>query len=124
MCYFRKGIESTGHQAKVSFSVQILNDDSQDNFCASVNCFLFYTGFQLIYHAVLFSGIQQSDSIIHTHIFTLCQILFPFRLLLNTEELSLFSTVYPCWLPILNAVAGICRSQTPSLTLPPGFRLW
>ena len=35
MCCFRKDTESTGHKAKVSFSVQILSDHSQDDFGAS-----------------------------------------------------------------------------------------
>ena len=40
---------------------------------------LFYTGVEMIYNAVLVSGVRQSDSV--THISILFQILFPFRLL-------------------------------------------
>ena len=47
--------------------------------------FLFYIGVELIYNVVLVSGAQQSDSVMHIHISTLIQNLFPFRLLQNTE---------------------------------------
>ena len=43
--------------------------------------FKFFIGVQLIYNVVLVSGIQHSDSAIHTHIFILFQILFPPSLL-------------------------------------------
>ena len=39
----------------------------------------------VIYNVVLVSGVQQSDSVIHIHIFFLFQILFPYRLLQNIE---------------------------------------
>ena len=38
-----------------------------------------FIGIQLIYNVVLVSGIQQSESVIHIHIFTLFKILFPYR---------------------------------------------
>ena len=50
---------------------------------------------------MLVSGLQQSDSVIHTHVSILFQILFPFRLLHNTEQSSLCYTVGPGWLSIL-----------------------
>ena len=50
---------------------------------------LFYTGVQLINNVVSVSGVQQSDSVLHVHISILFQILFPFRLLHNTEQNSL-----------------------------------
>ena len=58
--------------------------------------FLFYIGVQLINNVVLVSGVQQSDSVIHIHVSILFQILFPFRLLHNTEQSSLCYTVGPC----------------------------
>ena len=35
---------------------------------------------------MLVLGVEQSDSIIHIHVSILFQILFPFRLLQNTEQ--------------------------------------
>ena len=35
---------------------------------------------------MIISDVQQSDSVIHTHVAILFQILFPFRLLYNTEQ--------------------------------------
>ena len=40
----------------------------------------------LVNDAVLVSGIQPSDSVIHMHVSVLLQILFPFRLLLNIKQ--------------------------------------
>ena len=57
------------------------------------------------------SGVQQSDSIIHIHIFILFQILFPYRLLQYIEHSSLCYTVGPCWLSILNIAVRTCQSQ-------------
>ena len=54
----------------------------------------------MINNVVLVSHVQQSDSVIYTHVFILFQILFPFRLLQNTEQSSLCYTVGPCWLSI------------------------
>ena len=39
-----------------------------------------YTGAWLAYSAVLVSGLQQSDSVLHIHTFILFQILFSYRL--------------------------------------------
>ena len=58
--------------------------------------FLFYIGAQLINDVVLVSGVQQRDSVIHVHVSILFQILFPIRLLQNSEQSSLCSTVGPC----------------------------
>ena len=52
-----------------------------------------YIGVWLIYNVVLVSTIQQSESIIHIHISTLFQILFPNRLLQSIEQSSLCYTV-------------------------------
>ena len=56
---------------------------------------------------MLFSGVQQGDSVIHT-VFSYTyiyiyffQILFPYMLLQNIEYSSLCYTVGPCWLSIL-----------------------
>ena len=58
--------------------------------------FLFYIGAQLI-NVVLVSGVQQGDSVIHTHASFLFQILFPIRLLQNTEQNSLCYTESSYW---------------------------
>ena len=47
-------------------------------------------GEQLVNNVVLASGIQESDLVIHTHVSILFQILFPFRLLQNIEQSSLY----------------------------------
>ena len=44
-----------------------------------------FIGVEFIYNVVLVSAVQQSDSVIHIHIFILFQILFPYRLLRNIE---------------------------------------
>ena len=75
------------------------------------NCF-FYTGVELIDNVVLLSAVQQSDSVIHIHVFILFQILFPFRLLHNIEQSSLYYTVGHCWLSILSMVVCTCQSHT------------
>ena len=53
----------------------------------------------------------------HTHI--IFQILFPYRLLQNTEYSSQCYTVGPCWLPILYIVVCICYTQPLNLSLSP-----
>ena len=67
---------------------------------------------------LLVSGVQWSDSVIHTHTSILFQILFPFMLFWN---ISLCCTVSPCWLSVLNIVVCICQSQTPNLSPSPPF---
>ena len=44
-----------------------------------------FSGVQFLYNVVLVSGGQQSDSVIHIHIFILFQIFFPYRILQNIE---------------------------------------
>ena len=61
----------------------------------------------MINNVVLASGVQQSDSVIHINVSILFRILFPFRLLQNTEQHSLCYTVGPCWLSILNRAVCI-----------------
>ena len=60
---------------------------------------------------MLVSGIQQSDSVIHTQVSILFQVLFPFRLLQITEQSSLCYTIGPCWLSILN-IAVCTRKES------------
>ena len=64
----------------------------------------------MINNVVLVSGVQQSDSVIHTHVFIFFQILFPITLLHNIEQCSLCYTVGPCWLSILNIAVCTCLS--------------
>ena len=63
-------------------------------------------GLQLIYSVVLVSGIQHSDSVMHTS--TLFQILFPYRSLQIIEQHSLCCTVGSYQLSILYTVLCIC----------------
>ena len=60
---------------------------------------------------MLVSGVQQSDSVIHIHVSILFQILFPFRLLHNIEQHSLYYIVGLCWLSILNTEVYTCLSR-------------
>ena len=60
--------------------------------------FLFYFGVQLINKVMSVSVVQQSDSVIHTHVSSLFQILFPFRLSQNIKQRSLCYIIGPCWL--------------------------
>ena len=48
--------------------------------------YFFCIGVYLIYNVVLVSDVQQSDSVIRINVSILFQILFPFRLLHNTEQ--------------------------------------
>ena len=41
----------------------------------------------MINNVVLVSGVQQSDSVIHKHVSILSQILLPFRLLQNIQQM-------------------------------------
>ena len=61
----------------------------KDNILFLCLYFLFYMGVELINNVVLVSGVEQSDSVIHTHIAILFQILSPFGLLNNIEQSSL-----------------------------------
>ena len=73
---------------------------------------------ELIYNVVLVSGVKESDSVVHVSI--LFQNFSTFRLLQSIEQSSLYYTVVPCRLSILNIVVCTCQSQTPNLsTFPP-----
>ena len=50
------------------------------------------------------SGVQQSESVMHIHMFTLFQIIFPYRPLQSIEQSFLFYTVRPYQLSILYIV--------------------
>ena len=66
----------------------------------------------MICSVVSASGVQQSDSVTHTHAFILFQILFPFMLLHNIEQSSLCYTVGPCLLSIVDIAECSRPSQT------------
>ena len=65
------------------------------------------------------SVVQQSDSVIHIHISTLVQILFPYRPLQNIEQSSLCYTVGPYQLVVLYIVVCVYQSQSHSLSIFP-----
>ena len=70
----------------------------------------------MLNNVVSVSGIQQSDSIMHTHVSILFYILFPFRLLQNIEQSPLCYTTGRYWLSVLNiAVRNV--NLTPSSSL-------
>ena len=48
---------------------------------------------------------------LRTHVSILWEILFPFSLLHNIEQISLCCTVGPCWLSVLNTAVCTCQSQ-------------
>ena len=86
---------------------------------------LFFIGAQLINSmrlTVLVSGIQQIDSVIHMHVSTIFQTLFPIQVI--TEYWAEFPVLHPCWLSILNRVVCTCQSKSPnqSLLLTHAFR--
>ena len=76
----------------------------------------------MINNVVLVSGVQQSDSVIRIHVSLFFQILFPFRLLQNTESsLPLYCRSL---LSILNIAVSTCQSPTPNLSLPTTLPSW
>ena len=79
---------------------------------------LFCIGVQLTNNAVLISGVQKSNSVVHIHVAVIFQILFPYRLLQSTEQSSLCYTVGSCWLSIVNIDVYTCQSRTLRLLLP------
>ena len=50
-----------------------------------LNCPFTFIEIQWTYNVVLVSGVRQSESAIHIHISILFQILFPYKLVHNTE---------------------------------------
>ena len=85
-------------------------DNAHSKACLFFFNFLFYIRVQLINHAVIVSGAQQSDSAIHIHVSILPQTPLPSRLPHNIEQSSLCYTVGTCWLSILHMVVYICQS--------------
>ena len=65
--------------------------------------------------------LQQSDSVTHKQVSILFKILFPFRLLQNVEQKSLWYTIGPCLLSVflIKIAVRTCQSETAS-SLPPG----
>ena len=62
---------------------------------------------------------QQSDSVIHVHKYTLfLKIIFPYRLLQSIESSSLCCTIGSYLLSILYIEVCMCQSQSPNLFLP------
>ena len=76
--------------------------------CRRLVFFFLLIEIQLIYNAVLVLGVQQSDSIIHTYVSILLQILFHYGLLQDAECHFLCYTVDLCYLPLLYSVLCIC----------------
>ena len=79
----------------------------------------------MINNVVLVSGVQQSDSAIHIQESILFQLLFPFRLLHNIDQSSLYYTVGPCQLSILNIGKAIKPMEASQFLIkwsynPPG----
>ena len=90
--------------------------------CPEVQLFFFFFNFYwsiVDLQCCFSSGVQQSESVIHIHISTLFQILFPYRSLQSIGQSSLCYTAGPCWLSILNIAVCTCQFQTPSLSLHP-----
>ena len=54
-----------------------------------------FNGLLLTNNVVLVSGVQQSELVIHIHICSLFRIIFPYRLLQDIEQISLFYTIDP-----------------------------
>ena len=89
-------------------------------FVCFLNIFkLSFIGVQLIYNVALVSAVQQSESVIHIHISTLFQILFPYRSLQSIEQSSLCYTIGSHQLSILYIVVYICQSKSPNSSHPP-----
>ena len=68
----------------------------------------------MINNILLVSGVHHSDSVIRIHESILFQIIFPFRLLQNSEQSSLWYTAGLWWLSPLNIAVCTCPSQTLS----------
>ena len=62
---------------------------------------------------VIVSGEQRRNSAMHIHVSILPQTPLPTRLLHNIEQSSIFYTLGPCWLSILNIAVYTWPFQTP-----------
>ena len=82
------------HVTKITFNfsllfIQTYSFFDYQNFMLLKICI----GVQLVYNDMLISGVQQSESVIHTHISLLFQIVFPQKLIQKIEYSSLCYTV-------------------------------
>ena len=59
----------------------------------------------------------------NSHLLILSQILSPLRLLLSSEQSSLYYRVGPCWFSVLNIAVCTCQPQTLNLSPLPPFPL-
>ena len=76
-------------------------------------------GVQLIYNVVLVSVVWRSDSVIHTYIFILFQILFSYRFSQNTEQSSLCYTIAVIQLLVICLIyIVVCAYSSQALDLP------
>ena len=73
--------------------------------------FLFCIGVEPINNVLVVSGEQQRASAIHTHVSILSQTPVPPRLPCSIEQNSLYYTVGPYWLSILDIAVCTCPSQ-------------
>ena len=72
------------------------------SFLCHIIVFFLYIEVQLINNLVLVSGVQRSESVTHIHESIHFQIFFKVTLLWNIEQSSLYYTIGPCWLSVLN----------------------
>ena len=122
---------SLSHVVFVIYSVYMIYYTYSFSFFLNCNL-LFYIGVQLIDNTVIVSGVQQSDSYTHIHPSLLFLILFTFRLLGTIEQSSLcygfqggagvYSTLYytvaPCQLSVLNITMCSLNSKLPNYHSP------
>ena len=73
---------------------------------------LFTLYWSIVNNVVLVSGVQQSDSVIHTHVCILFEGFFPFMLLYNIEQSS------PCYTIGPFKYSSVSMSIRNSLTSP------
>ena len=69
----------------------------------------------MIYNSVIISALQQNDSVIHIHLSTLFQFLFPYRLSQNIGESSLCYVAGVLLPSVIYTVVCICQTQTPPI---------
>ena len=88
--YYRRLLLCAGHSLR-HVTCRMANLTQQCRASVFLFCFCF-NWVELTYYAALLSGVQQSDPVIHIHIYTyiiyiyiLFQILFPYRLLQDIE---------------------------------------
>ena len=83
-----------------------------------------FIGVQFLYNDVLFSAVQQSESVIRIHISPFFQISFPFRSPQSIQSSSLCYTAGSHQLSILYIVVYICQSQSPNSSKQDIFNQW